>query len=70
MNDNLPIMELPAFATANGRLARSIRLAQDAVAARVGYDVEVARIEPIERNGHTSMRVYWRRKPPVLTLVR
>jgi len=32
----------------------------------VGYEVEVAALETIERSGQASIRVYWRRKPPDL----
>jgi hypothetical protein len=64
MNDNLPFLELPEFATMRDQLARSIELSRDAVSMRVGYEVEMARLEPVDRNGHTHMRIYWRRKPP------
>jgi len=63
MNDNLPDIELPEFATLSNRLAHSIEIARDAVSLRVGYQVEVAALEPIDREGHTHIRVYWRRKP-------
>ena len=53
-------MELPEFATLHGRLALAIERAREAVSYRVGYEVEVAGLEPIERNGHTNLRVYWR----------
>ena len=53
-------MELPEFATLRERLADSIALAREALSYRVGYDVELAGLEPIERDGHTDMRVYWR----------
>ena len=69
MNDNIPDVELPEFATLSDRLAHNIELARDAVSYRVGYEVEMAGAEPIEREGHWHMRVYWRRKAPQLRLV-
>jgi hypothetical protein len=63
MNDNLPFLELPEFATVRDQLARSVELARDAVSMRVGYEVEMAGLEPVDRAGHAHMRVYWRRKP-------
>jgi hypothetical protein len=68
MNDNMPYFELPEFATLRDRLLWSIELAREAVSLRVGYEVEMAGLEPIEREGHANMRVYWRRKPPDLTI--
>jgi hypothetical protein len=64
MNDKLPQIELPEFATSNDRLVRAIEAAREAVSLRVGYEVEVAGLEPVEREGQANMRVYWRRKPP------
>jgi hypothetical protein len=69
MNDNIPQVELPEFATMKDRLARNIELAREAVSYRVGYEVEVAGLEPVEREGHSHMRVYWRRKPPELQIL-
>jgi hypothetical protein len=69
MNDNIPVVELPEFATLSDRLARSVSLARENVSYRVGYEVELASIIPIEREGHTNLRVLWRRKSPELTLV-
>jgi hypothetical protein len=63
MNDNIPVVELPQFATVRERLARAIEHSREAVTMRVGYEVEVATLEPITREGHTHIRVYWRRKP-------
>jgi hypothetical protein len=70
MNDNLPYLELPEFATVREQLERSIELAREAVSMRVGYEVEMAGLEPIDREGHAHMRVYWRRKPAELRIVR
>jgi len=67
MNDNIPYVELPEFATR--RLAHSVEIARDAVSLRVGYDVELASIEPVEREGHLNVRVSWRRKPVALSIV-
>jgi hypothetical protein len=63
MNDNIPDVELPEFATLKERLMHNIALAREAVSIRVGYEVEMAGLEPIERDGHAHMRIYWRRKP-------
>ena len=63
MTDNIPHVELPQFATFKDQLVRSIEFAREAVSYRVGYDVELAGLEPVERDGHAHMRVYWRRKP-------
>jgi hypothetical protein len=67
MNDNIPNIELPQFATRS--LARSVEVARDAVSLRVGYDVELACLEPVERDGHLNMRIRWRRKPVALSVV-
>ena len=69
MNDNLPHVELPEFATLSDRLVRAIEVTREAVSLRVGYEVEMAGLEPVERDGHANIRVYWRRKPPELRLV-
>jgi len=68
MNDNLPHTELPEIATYCDRLVRSIEVAREAVSLRLGYEVELAGLEPIDREGHTHMRVYWRRIGPALHL--
>jgi hypothetical protein len=69
MNDNFPNVELPEFATLSDRLVRAIEVTREAVSLRVGYEVEMAGLEPVERDGHANLRVYWRRKPPELCLV-
>jgi hypothetical protein len=69
MNDNIPNVEFPEFATLKDRLAANIELAREAVSMRVGYEVEMARLEPIDREGHAHMRVFWRRKPIELHIV-
>src|SRR3954451_3256002 len=70
MNDNIPNIELPEFATLKERLAANIELAREAVSMRVGYEVEMAGLEPVEREGHAHMRVPGRRKPLALRIVR
>jgi hypothetical protein len=55
--------------TLSGKLAALIDFARDAMTLRLGYEVEIAGPEPIEREGHPNLRVYWRRKPPVLRVV-
>ena len=55
-------LELPEFATMKDRLASNIEMAREAVSLRVGYRVEIAYLEPVEREGHAHMRVYWRRQ--------
>ena len=69
MNDNIPIIELPEFATVKDRLAHAIEVSREALTLRVGFEVEVASLEPIEREGRTHVRVYWRRKPPDIHVV-
>jgi len=69
MNDNMPSLELPEFATLRDRLITSIEAARVAVSLRVGYEVEMAGLEPVDREGHVNMRVYWRRNPVMLHVV-
>jgi hypothetical protein len=69
MNDNVPQVELPEFATLGDRLFHAIEVARDAVSLRVGYEVEIAGLEPVDRDGHANMRVYWRRKPAGLHVI-
>jgi hypothetical protein len=52
MNDNLPHIELPEFATVRDRLAHAVEVSRRAVSMRVGYEVEVASLEP-NRTGRT-----------------
>jgi hypothetical protein len=63
MHNSIPLVELPEFATPRELLVRNIELARDAVSMRVGYEVELAGLETIEREGHSHMRLYWRPKP-------
>jgi hypothetical protein len=69
MNDNIPVVELPEFATLDRQLAHSVSFARECVGYRVGYDVELAMIVPVQRDGHTNMRIVFRRRPPDLRLV-
>ena len=68
MNDNIPVVELPEFATLDGQLAHAVAVARECVGYRVGYEVELAAIIPVQRDGHTNMRVVFRRRPPELRL--
>ena len=70
MNDDPPHTELPELATYRDRLLRAVELAREAVSLRLGYEVEVAGLEPIDREGHAHMRIYWRRKGQALTVDR
>jgi hypothetical protein len=70
MNDNLPHFELPERMTMSDRLASSIEFAREAMTLHLGYEVEVASLEPINRGGKQNLIVYWRRKPPALHVVR
>jgi hypothetical protein len=62
MNNDIPQVELPEFATLSDRLSRNVEFAREAVSYRVGYEVELAGVEPIQREGRASLRIYWRRK--------
>jgi hypothetical protein len=68
MNDNLPHTELPARAIRYHHLAQTIAVARELVELRLGFSVELAMLEPIDRDGHVNMRAHWRRKPPDLKL--
>jgi hypothetical protein len=68
MNDKIPVLELPELATLFDRLASNIELAQDAVSLRVGYQVEIAILEPFERGGGVNVRIFWRRQLPNVKL--
>jgi hypothetical protein len=62
MSNSVPTIEFPEFATLRERLARNIELAREATSIRLGYEVEIASLEPIERDGHANLRIYWRRR--------
>jgi hypothetical protein len=65
MNETLPHTELPACA-AHGDLIRTIDLAREMAELRHGQGIELAVLEPVERDGQLNMRAYWRRKPQEL----
>ena len=69
MNDNIPMVELPEFATSSGQLARSISFARENVSYRVGYEVELAGLETVARESHSHLRIHWRRKRPELRIL-
>jgi len=52
--------ELPERATLGNRLAATIRAACELMELRVGYRVELAALEPIDRGGCVNLRAYWR----------
>jgi hypothetical protein len=61
-SDIVPVLDLPTNVIADDCLSRAIKVAADAASFRAGYDVELAVLEPIERQGHSFFRVHWRRK--------
>jgi hypothetical protein len=69
MNDNLPHFEIPERMTMSDKLAAAIEFAQEAISLRLGYEVELASLEPVQQGSHTNLRAYWRRKPPELHVV-
>jgi len=69
MNDDMPHCELSERMTMNDRLASSIEFAREAMVFRLGYEVEVAALEPIARDGKENLLVSWRRKRIALRVV-
>jgi hypothetical protein len=69
MNDNMPHCELPERLTMSDRLASSIDFVREAMTLRLGYEVEVAALEPIDRDGKQNLLVFWRRKAVELRVV-
>ena len=57
---NMPHCELPQEWTMRDELASLIEFAREAMSLRVGYEVEVAGLETMDREGHANLRVYWR----------
>ena len=58
MTGTLPHTELPARATRHGSLSETIALAREHVELRFGYAIELALLEPIDRDGEgTSARI-------------
>ena len=64
MNETLPHTEMP---TPRARLAETLALAREHVELRLGYEIELAVLEPIERGGRMNLRAHWRRKILALT---
>ena len=69
MNDNMPHCELPERLTMSDRLAPSIDFVREAMALRLGYEVEIAALEPIDRDGKQNLLIFWRRRPTELRVV-
>jgi hypothetical protein len=69
MNDNMPHCELPERLAMSDRLVASIDFVREAMTLRLGYDVEVAALEPIDRDGKQNLLVFWRRRPLELRVV-
>ena len=69
MNDNMPHCELPERMTMSDRLASSIDFAREAMTLRLGYEVEVAALVPVDRDGKENLLVFWRRRPVELRVV-
>ena len=70
MNDNFPHCELPERMTMSDKLASTIEFAQEAMTIRLGYEVELFSLQPIDRNGKLNLFAFWRRRPPALYVVR
>jgi len=62
MNDNIPVFEIPEWATLDELLALSVEGARELVQLRLGYDVELASLEPVYRHGCINIRIRWRCK--------
>ena len=54
MRETLPHTEMPA---PQARLAETLALAREHVELRLGYEIERAVLEPIERDGRMNLRV-------------
>jgi hypothetical protein len=65
MSDNLPYTEFPAHGV---HLAETLALAREHVELRLGYPIELALLEPVECDGHLSLRAHWRRRIAELKL--
>lgn len=66
MGETLPHTEMLA---PRARLAETLALAREQAELRLGYEIELALLEPIDHGGRQNLRVYWRRKPPKLSAV-
>jgi hypothetical protein len=69
MNDNIPVFEIPEWATLDELLVLSVEGARELVQLRLGYDVELASLEPVYRDGCINIRVRWRCKETIPALV-
>ena len=67
MGETLPHTEMLA---PRARLAETLALAREQAELRLGYEIELALLEPIDCGGRTNLRAYWRRKPATLSVVR
>ena len=56
--------ELPERATRDERLAGIIGATRELLELRVGYQLELAALEPIDRGGCVNLCVYWRPASP------
>jgi hypothetical protein len=65
---NIPIMEVPERAARSDQFSASIRALQELVELRVGFPLQLAAIEPIEREGYMNVRIYWRSASPLVTV--
>jgi len=59
MDESLPHTEMLAR---RARLAEMLALAREHVELRLGYEIELALLEPVDRDGHKNLRAHWRRK--------
>jgi hypothetical protein len=62
MDHNILAIEIPERATWNNQLAAAVDGARELIEMRVGFDLELASLEPIDRDGHSNIRISWRRK--------
>jgi len=62
MNDSIPVFEIPEWATFGGLLALSVEGARELVQLRVGFEVELASLEPVSRDDCLNVRIRWRCK--------
>jgi hypothetical protein len=56
--------ELPERSTLGNRLGKTIRAASELIELRVGYRVELAALEPVDRGGCINLCAYWRPASP------
>jgi hypothetical protein len=68
MRTNIPVTEIPQRATYGQSLAIAIDAVRELIELRVGFGLELASLEPFDRDGHTNIRVQWRRRAVELNL--